>query len=91
MTQQPAAGPHEQHDHSAGQNGNSGGPGHRWMMIVCCIPMIAIAVILVATGVAGAGFLFVAAMCTLMMALMMMGGHGGNSGHGGHGGSGHGR
>lgn len=88
MTQRPAPGSHEQHDHSAGQNGHQGGPGHRWMMIACCVPMIAIAVILVTTGVASAGFLFVAAMCTLMMALMMMGGHGGNSGHGGHG---HGR
>lgn len=91
MTQEPAARSPEQHDHSTGQHGHHGGPGHRWMMIACCIPMIAIAVILVATGVAGSGFLFVAAMCTLMMALMMMGGHGGDSGRGGHGGPGHGR
>jgi len=27
--------------------------GHRWMMIACCIPMLMLAVVLVATGVAG--------------------------------------
>jgi hypothetical protein len=47
------------------------GGGHRWMMIACCIPMLVIAIVLVATGVAGAGFIFVAIMCTAMMAMMM--------------------
>jgi hypothetical protein len=47
--------------------------GHGWMMIACCIPMLVIAVVLVATGVASPGFLFVAIGCTLMMALMMRG------------------
>jgi len=57
-----------------------GGHG-RWMMIACCIPMLAIAVVLVATGVAGIGFVFAAIMCTVMMALMMAGmSHGGSSG-----------
>jgi hypothetical protein len=51
--------------------------GHGWMMIACCIPMLVIAVVLVATGVASAGFLAIAVGCTLMMALMMRGmGHG---------------
>lgn len=56
--------------------GRSG--GHGWMMIACCIPMLLIAVLLVSTGVAGPGFLLVAVMCTVMMAMMMhgMGGHG---------------
>jgi hypothetical protein len=55
--------------------------GHsRWMMIACCVPMLVIAIALVATGVVGFGFLIVAVMCTLMMAAMM----GGRS-HGGHG------
>ena len=54
--------------------------GHGWMMIACCIPMLVIAIVLVATGVAGVGFIFVAVMCTLMMALMMRGMHGGGEG-----------
>lgn len=46
-------------------------------MIVCCVPMLAIAGVLVATGVLSAGFLFLAVGCTAMMALMMRGmGHG---------------
>ena len=36
-----------------------GGGGHGWMMVACCIPMIVIAVVLVATGVAGAGFILI--------------------------------
>ncbi len=47
--------------------------GHRLMMIVCCVPMLVGAVVLVATGVAGAGALLIAIACTLMMALMMTG------------------
>ena len=54
--------------------------GHSWMMIACCIPMLVIAIALVATGVAGVGFIFAAVMCTLMMALMMRGMHGGGEG-----------
>jgi Flp pilus assembly protein TadB len=67
--------PAERHDHDSAGHG-----GHGWMMIVCCIPMLVIAVVLVATGVAGAGFIFVAIMCTAMMWLMMRG----MSGSGGH-------
>jgi len=53
--------------------------GHRWMMIACCIPMLLIAVALVAAGVVGAGFILVAVACTVIMALMMGGmGHGGD-------------
>ena len=58
------------------ENHTSHGPGHRghgWMMMACCIPMLAIAVALVATGVVGAGFLVTAVACTAMMALMMRG------------------
>ena len=55
--------------------------GHGWMMIACCIPMLAIAVILVATGAANPAFLGIAVGCTLMMALMMGGmSHGGGDG-----------
>ena len=53
--------------------------GHGWMMIACCIPMLAIAIALVATGVASPAFLAVAVGCTLMMAMMMGGmSHGGD-------------
>src|SRR6266702_650368 len=44
---------------------------HGWMMIACCIPMLAIAIALVATGTASPGFLFVAIGCTVMLAVMM--------------------
>jgi len=47
--------------------------GHGWMMIACCIPMLAIAIVLAATGVVGYGFIAIAVMCTVMMAMM---GHG---------------
>lgn len=59
--------------------GHAGGRGHSWMMIACCIPMLVIALVLVATGVVGVGFLLIAGACTLMMALMM-----GGTGHPGH-------
>jgi len=71
-----------QHDPAAGgihDPGRGMGPGHRghgghgWMMIACCIPMLIIAGILVATGAASPRFLVVAVGCTLMMALMMRG------------------
>ena len=45
---------------------------HGWMML-CCIPMVVIAVALVVTGVASAGFLFTAVLCVGMMAVMMRG------------------
>ncbi len=69
MTEQPHTPPAGGHQ-SAGHGGHA---GHGWMMIACCIPMIVIAVALVASGVASPGFLFVALACTAMMALMMQG------------------
>ena len=47
--------------------------GHGWLMVACCIPMLLIAVALVATGVASAGLVVAAIGCTVMMALMMRG------------------
>ena len=55
------------------------GRGHGLMMIACCIPMLVIAVVLVATGVASPGFLVVALGCMAMMALMMRGMSGNDS------------
>ena len=46
---------------------------HGWMMLLCCVPLVVFAVALVATGVASAGFLFTAALCVGMMAVMMRG------------------
>ena len=63
MTRSPAPGNHVRHG---------------VMMIVCCIPMLAIAGLLVATGVAGPGAIVAALVCTLMMGAMMFtmpGGH----------------
>lgn len=54
--------------------------GHGWMMIACCIPMLAIAIVLVATGVASPALLLTAVMCAAMMALMMRGMSHGSSG-----------
>jgi hypothetical protein len=70
-----------QHDPAAGtrdpgpgaSHGHGGHGGHGWMMVACCIPMLVIAVVLVATGTARPGFLIAAVGCTLMMALMMRG------------------
>jgi hypothetical protein len=63
----------------AAGHGGRGHGGHGWMMIACCIPMLVIAGILVATGVASPAFLVVAVGCTLMMAMMMRGmGRGGD-------------
>lgn len=68
---------HTDHTGDTGE-GSHGGHGG-WMMIACCIPMLVIAVVLVATGVAGPGFIAVAIMCTLMMAAMMGAMSGGGS------------
>ncbi len=53
------------------QHETGGHGGHSWMMIACCIPMILIAVVLVATGVVSAGFLGYAVACLGMMFVMM--------------------
>jgi hypothetical protein len=61
------------HDMRPDAAAGHGRGGHGWMMIVCCIPMLVIDVVLVATGVASVGFLIVALMCTAVVALMMSG------------------
>ena len=61
-------------DQSSRPEHGGGHGGHRhWMMIACCIPMLAIAIVLAATGVVGSGFILAALACTLMMAMMMVG------------------
>jgi hypothetical protein len=57
--------------HKPGKTPRSGGPD--WLMIACCVPMLAVAAILFATGVLSGGFLIAAVACTVMMAIMMRG------------------
>ena len=52
------------------RSSKSAGRSH-WLMAACCLPMVALVVALVATGVVSAGFLIVAGMCVTMMGLMM--------------------
>lgn len=61
------------HEMPGMQGMHKGHGGHGWMMIACCIPMLVIAVVLVATGVLSVGFLVLAVACTAMMAMMMRG------------------
>ena len=60
---------------------DSGHGGHGLMMMVCCIPMLVIAGLLVLTGVAGSGIILTALLCTAMMAAMMFAMPGGHGGH----------
>jgi hypothetical protein len=72
--------PHtDQHPLEQGDDRHRGHGGHGLLMIVCCIPMIVIALVLVATGVVNPGFLLSAVACMVMMFAMMrmMAGHGG--------------
>ena len=77
MDHNPRTGP-EPRPGLADRHGGHG--GHGAMMIICCIPMLVIAGLLFATGVAGSGIIFSALVCTAMMAAMMFampGSHGG--------------
>jgi len=72
--QQPQVPEHDDrddHEGSTGHDGHGGHGGHGLLMIACCIPMLVIVGILVATGVAGSGAILYAVVCTAMMALMM--------------------
>ena len=69
--QQPQVPEHDDHEGHTGHDGHGGHGGHRLMMIACCIPMLVIVGVLVATGVAGSGAILYAVVCTAMMALMM--------------------
>ena len=64
MNRDPQSEPQQQMD-------PSGHGGHGWMMIACCIPMLIIAVALVAAGAVRPGFLVVAVGCFAMMWFMM--------------------
>jgi len=66
-TQEPRTRIHD--PHKPGKT--PGGGKHDWLMIACCVPMLAVAVILFATGVLSGGFMIAAVACTVMMAIMM--------------------
>ena len=73
---------HAGQEPDGGAHGAHGGHGgHGLMMIVCCIPMLAIAGLLFLTGVAGSGIIVTALLCTAMMAAMMFAMPGGHGGH----------
>lgn len=55
----------------AGHGGHPGHRGHGLMMIICCVPMLLVAGVLVATGLASARVLLAAVGCAVMMAAMM--------------------
>lgn len=65
--------PRPAHDH--GGSGSAGHRGHGWLMIACCIPMLVVVGIMVASGVVDVVFLFLALACTALMAFMMQGMH----------------
>lgn len=69
---------HEPHE-TTPQKRPAGNAGHGWMTIACCIPMLAISVALVATGVVGVGFIFGALVCTALMMRGMSHGDGGEA------------
>ena len=66
-----------------GAHQHAGGHGSRtWLMAAWCIPLLGIALVLSVTGVVGAGLVFAAVACMVMMALMMRGmDHGGGQAH----------
>lgn len=81
----PTEAPATTETHHAGHVPDSehgGHGGHGLMMIACCIPMLAIAGLLVLTGVAGSGIIVTALVCAAMMAAMMFAMPGGGGGHG---------
>ena len=65
-------------DHPDRHTSHDAHGAHHWMMLICCIPMVAIVIALIASGTAGYGALLWAVICVTMMAVMMLmmpGGH----------------
>ncbi|NMR21576.1 hypothetical protein [Cellulomonas fimi] len=62
-----------EHDRREHPTEGTGGHGrHRLMMIACCVPMLVIVGVLVATGVAGSAAIIYAIVCLGAMAVMML-------------------
>lgn len=79
-SQESAATTDARHEPDGGAHGAHG--GHKLMMIICCIPMLAIAGLLFLTGLAGSGVIVSALLCTALMAAMMFAMPGGHGSHG---------
>ena len=62
---------HKMASHTDENAAGDGHKGHGTLMLLCCIPMLVIAVVLVVAGVVSAGFLITAVACTAMMFAMM--------------------
>lgn len=54
---------------------------HRLLMFACCVPMLVVVGVLVASGTLGVGAAFFALLCVALMPLLH--GGGGSYGHGG--------
>jgi hypothetical protein len=63
---------HDQHAHPEGHQGASKHGGHRWMMLLMCLPLVAIGLWVLATG-GGWGSLLGGLVCFGMMAVMHLG------------------
>ena len=67
----------EHHDHLSRHQTPTGEPkpagrwGHHLVMLICCIPMLVLVLVLVASGTAGSGAIVFAILCVGMMAAMM--------------------
>lgn len=53
---------------------------HRLLMFACCVPMLVVVAVLVASGTLGVGAAVVALLCVLLMPLLHGGAHGGGEG-----------
>ncbi|OJV78720.1 MAG: hypothetical protein BGO37_12855 [Cellulomonas sp. 73-92] len=62
------------HHHAPVDQPSTGGShhGHRWMMLACCVPMLVIVAVLLATGTAGIGAVIFAVACVGIMTVMML-------------------
>ena len=73
----PNSDPATGHNPASPQPSHGAHGAHRWMLI-CCLPMVAIVVLLIVSGTAGSGALLWALGCVAMMVAMMFmmpGGH----------------
>ncbi|MBV6761468.1 MULTISPECIES: hypothetical protein [Rhodococcus] len=71
MTDEDGREPYVGENSDPEHQGAGGHSRHRWMMIACCIPMLVVAVALIASGTVGIGSLVFALACLGMMAVMM--------------------